>query len=367
MNGTLASKDQILSGTPTTPTLLKYGIVRSKLTDNSTRDNAIANETDFGLKLSWRGSKIEASEMGPSTPYHYVTFQFSTSENVFNVELRDKQSFFQKCTAVLTLFLSVMGALRTMKCAGEKILDTSIVLMNEKLNKKIPEDVLRRKRILDEHVLTKEGTRRLSMLVGGGSEKPQKQRRLSSRELMSQVKGKPQKQRRLSSRELMKLKKDNATADEIGIEMTGFGFESSNANEMFSNPMRKAAAGSGRRRHSSTSLSAFEQKTVRTKGGGGGQDEMEQKMRKMELKLEEQSERIKVQGREIEQMKKQSEQMKEQSEQMKEQIKLLVAASQNATMDRAAVKENDNIEYFHDEESNRDYYIDGDGETRWKA
>merc|ERR1712216_1027773 len=90
--------------------------------------------------------------------------------------------------------------------------------------------------------------------------------------------------------------------------------------------------------------------------------------------MKEQSERIKVQGREIEQMKKQSEQMKEQSEQMKEQseqmkeqIKLLVAASQNATMDRAAVKENDNIEYFHDEESNRDYYIDGDGETRWKA
>ena len=213
VNGTLASKDQILSGTPTTPTLLKYGIVRSKLTDNSTRDNAIAtsdNQTDFGLELSWRGSKIEASEKGPSTPYHYVTFQFSTSENVFNVELRDKQSFFQKCTAVLTLFLSVMGALRTMKYAGEKILDRSIVLMNEKLNKKIPEDVLRRKRILNEHLLTKKGSRRLSMLVGGGSEKPQKQRRLSSRELMNQVKGKPQKQRRLSSRELELMKKESS-------------------------------------------------------------------------------------------------------------------------------------------------------------
>ena len=355
MNGTLASKDQILSGTPTTPTLLKYGIVRSKLTDNSTRDNAI-EQTDFGLELSWRGSKIEASEKGPSTPYHYVTFQFSTSENVFNVELRDEQTFFQKCTAVLTLFLSVMGALRTMKCAGEKILDTSIVLMNEKFNKKIPEDVLRRKRILDEHVLTKEGTRRLSMLVGGGSEKPQKQRRLSSRELMSQVKGKPQKQRRLSSRELMKLKKDDAIADEIGIEMTDFGFESSNTNEVFSNPMRKAAAGSGRRRHSSTSLSAFEQKTVQTKGGGEEAGEMEQKMRRMELKLEEQS-------REIRQTKEQHER---DIEQMKEQIKLLVAASQNATMDCAAAEEDDDIQYFHDEESNTDYYIDGDGETHWK-
>ena len=234
MNGTLASKDQILSGTPTTPTLLKYGIVRSKLTDNSTRDNAIANETDFGLELSWRGSKIEASEMGPSTPYHYVTFQFSTSENVFNVELRDKQSFFQKCTAVLTLFLSVMGALRTMKCAGEKILDTSIVLMNKKLNKKIPEDVLRRKRILDEHLLTKKGSRRLSMLVGGGGEKPQKQRRLSSRELMNQVKGKPQKQRRLSSRELELMKKEQSSGIELVIR------NGDNDGRLFDNPMKKS-------------------------------------------------------------------------------------------------------------------------------
>ena len=235
VNGTLASKDQILSGTPTTPTLLKYGIVRSKLTDNSTRDNAIANETDFGLELSWRGSKIEASEMGPSTPYHYVTFQFSTSENVFNVELRDKQSFFQKCTAVLTLFLSVMGALRTMKYAGEKILDTSIVLMNKKLNKKIPEDVLRRKRILDEHLLTKKGSRRLSMLVGGGSEKPQKQRRLSSRELMNQVKGKPQKQRRLSSRELELMKKEQSSGIELVIR------NGDNDARVYDNPIKGSA------------------------------------------------------------------------------------------------------------------------------
>ena len=363
VNGTLASKDQILSGTPTTPTLLKYGIVRSKLTDNSTRDNAIANETDFGLELSWRGSKVETSEKGPSTPYHYVTFQFSTSENVFNVELRDEQTFFQKCTAVLTLFLSVMGALRTMKCAGEKILDTSIVLMNEKFNKKIPEDVLRRKRILDEHVLTKEGTRRLSMMVGDGSEKPQKQRRLSSRELMSQVKGKPQKQRRLSSRELMKLKKDDAIADEIGIEMTEFGFESSNTNEVFSNPMRKAAAGSGRRRHSSTSLSAFEQKTVKKNGGGEDAGEMEQKVRKMELKLEEQSNQMKKQSEEIRQTK---EEHGREIEKLKEQFKMIVAASQNTTMIRAAAEEDGNIEYFHDKESNRDYYVDGDGKTHWK-
>ena len=104
VNGTLASHDRLLSGTSSNPTLLKYGIVRGKLTDNSTRTNAVATsdtQTDFGLRLSWRGPKIEDSKEGPSTPYHYVAFQFSVSENVFNVELRDEQNFFQKCTSII--------------------------------------------------------------------------------------------------------------------------------------------------------------------------------------------------------------------------------------------------------------------------
>ena len=189
VNGTLASYGRLLSGTSSTPTLLKYGIVRGKLTDNSTRTNAVAksnNQTDFGLQLSWRGANIEETKEGPSTPYHYVAFQFSVSENVFNVELRDEQNLFQKCTAVLTLFLSVMGALRTMKCAGEKVLDTGIVLIARKWNKKIPEDVLRRQRILDEHLLTDKGARRLSVKSFGPVGKPEKARRMSSRELMQQ-------------------------------------------------------------------------------------------------------------------------------------------------------------------------------------
>ena len=191
-------------------------------------------------------------------------------------------------------------------------------------------------------------------LVGEGGGKPNKQRRLSSRDLMQQEETKPKKQRRLSSRELMQQDKGNTTADDIGIEMRDFGFESSNGNVAYSNPLKKTAAGRGRRRHSSTSLSAFEEKTVNTKsvGGGGGQHEMEQKMKNMELKLEEQSR-----------------EHREEIEQMKQQITLLlsmVPASQNAPMDRDATEEDDDIEYFHDEETNSYYYIDGDGETHWK-
>ena len=200
------------------------------------------------------------------------------------------------------------------------------------------------------------------MVVGGGlgglvsadGGKPKNQRRLSSRDLMQQEKTKPKKQRRLSSRELMQQDKGNTTADDIGIEMREFGFESSNGNVAYSNPLKKTAAGRGRRRHSSTSLSAFEEKTVNTKsvGGGGGQHEMEQKMKNMELKLEEQSR-----------------EHREEIEQMKQQITMLLsmaATSQNAPVNREATEEDGDIEYFHDEESNQDFYIDGDGETQWK-
>ena len=190
------------------------------------------------------------------------------------------------------------------------------------------------------------------MLVDGGI--PKKQRRLSSRDLMQQDKTKTKKQRRLSSRELMKKEKSNTMADDIGIEMREFGFESSNGNVAYSNPLKKTATGRGRRRHSSTSLSAFEEKTVNTKsvGGGGGQHELEQKVKNMELILEEQSR-----------------EHREEIEQMKQQITLLlsmVATSQNAPVNLDATEEDGDIEYFHDEESNQDYYIDGDGETHWK-
>ena len=67
-----------------------------------------------------------------------------------------------------------------MKLAGQKVLDT--VLMSRKCHKTIPEDVLRRQRILEEHLLTNKGARRLS--VKAFAPPTGKARRMSSRELM---------------------------------------------------------------------------------------------------------------------------------------------------------------------------------------
>jgi hypothetical protein len=326
-------------------------------------------ERIYGLQLSWLGETKQLSNAGDadtSDGRHHVVFALKVQESVFVSERLDKVNLQTRLGTVLTLMLSAIGIMRVVKAFLELLIDVCLVRRAKKTGQDTPSDVDRRLYILNEKFLTetadldhhqKQTTApRLSQI--GSSRNAKKQRRLSSRDLMQQNKTTPKKQRRLSSRELMQQVKGNTTADDIGIEMRDFGFESSNGNVAYSNPLKKAAAGRGRRRHSSTSLSAFEEKTVNTKsvGGGEGQHEMEQKMKNMELKLEKQ-------------LEEQSREHREEIEQMKQQITLLLsmaATSQNAPVNREATEEDGDIEYFHDEESNRDYYIDGDGETHWK-
>ena len=169
VKGMLAPRNnKVLSGTSATPTVLNYGIVRGKLLDNSTIKNDISsspNQTDFGVELAWKGSDVQESNNGPLTPYHYVNFKFSVSENIFNVELRDKQDLFDKCNAVLTLFLGVMAIMHTMKLIVEKGIDVYLRRRAAKNGTEIPEDVLRRQRVLEEHNATANGTHRLSSVA----------------------------------------------------------------------------------------------------------------------------------------------------------------------------------------------------------
>jgi hypothetical protein len=343
---TLMDRTKIFTGTQADPTKLNFGLTRTRYRDLRGGNDDTTTERIYGLQLSWLGETKQLSNSGDadtSDGRHHVVFALKVQESVFVSERLDKVNLQTRLGTVLTLMLSAIGIMRVVKAFLELLIDVCLVRRAKKTGQDTPSDVDRRLYILNEKFLTetadldhhqKQTTApRLSQI--GSSRNAKKQRRLSSRDLMQQVKG-------------------NTTADDIGIEMRDFGFESSNGNVAYSNPLKKAAAGRGRRRHSSTSLSAFEEKTVNTKsvGGGEGQHEMEQKMKNMELKLEEQSR-----------------EHREEIEQMKQQITLLlsmVATSQNAPVNREATEEDGDIEYFHDEESNRDYYIDGDGETQWK-
>ena len=157
---------EIFSGTETDPTKLNFAIVRGKLSTKTTRKTIYSikstNKTDFGLQLTWRGSNLQQSKEGPSTPFHYVAFKFAVAENVFNVELLDEKDLIALFTAVLTLFLSIISFMKIVKIFGAKYLDAYLRWKNAKNGTAIPEDVLRRQRVLDEHNLTAKGTRRLS-------------------------------------------------------------------------------------------------------------------------------------------------------------------------------------------------------------
>jgi len=366
VNHTLMERNHLLTGTPTNPTTLNFGLTRSRYRDLRGGLDDTKTLRMYGLQVSWLGETKQLSE--PDEPdtadgRHHVVFALDVQESVFESERSDRVNFPTRLGTVLTLMLSAIGIMRVVKALLGFLIDVCLVRRAKKTGHAAPSDVDRRLHILNEKFLTETAdmdhhqeetaARRLSQI--GSFRQPKKQRRLSSRDLMQQDKTKPKKQRRLSSRELMQQEKNNTSADDIGIEMREFGFESSNGNVVYSNPLKKNAAGRGRRRHSSTSLSAFEEKTVKTKGAGGGegQHELEQKVKNMELKFEEQSR-----------------EHREEIEQMKQQITLLlsmVATSPSAPVNRETTEEDGDIEYFHDEESNQDYYIDADGETQWKS
>merc|ERR1712166_446158 len=166
------------------------------------------NKNDFGLQLTWQGSNLKQSKEGPSTPFHYVAFKFAVSENVFDVKLLDAKDLLALFTAVFTLLLSIMSFMKIVKIFGQKYLDAYLRFKAEKNGTAIPEDVLRRQRVLDEHNLTNKGTRRLSsvgnVLMGlKNMQDKDKNTDADAETVMNIKKPKKKRRRRLSSRELI--------------------------------------------------------------------------------------------------------------------------------------------------------------------
>ena len=165
INDTFVSRaKQIFSGTIENPTEFNFGLIRAKLSDNTTRKtiNSIesADKTDFGLQLAWRDAKIQQSETGPPTPYHYINFKFTVSENVFYVELGDEKDLISLIASVLSFFIFIMAGMHLAKAIGAKIIDSCVTSCAKRNKTKVPDDVLERKKILEE-----EGLRRQSVAV----------------------------------------------------------------------------------------------------------------------------------------------------------------------------------------------------------
>ena len=156
------SDNNILSGNEKTPSVLRFGALRSQKIDKSDPEKKVPDE--YGIQLDWVGTQREESIDGSSETHHYVAFEFSVGDSVYVTESSQKLDLLTRFSTVLTLLLTVMSAMRFLKIYLEVGIDTYLVKKARKNGRNPPDDVLRRVRVLDEHAITGSGEsmRRLS-------------------------------------------------------------------------------------------------------------------------------------------------------------------------------------------------------------
>jgi len=228
-----ANQNIALVGTAAKPTKVSFGVIRSKFVNNIEK----LNKTSYGIQLSYLGLDKEENGKGTVDGKHHVALEFDVEKSVYVKEESDKVEMVARIASMFALLLTAMSGMKFVKVYLELIIDKCYI----KFKEKIPEDVLRRQSVLDEHTTTPEDTRRLSpvlLRVTSNTTVPvPKLRRHSSAGTMKtkNIKSASKKKRRLSSRELIKeqdmfsnpMPKSNTTADSSVIEMTEISLTSS--------------------------------------------------------------------------------------------------------------------------------------------
>jgi len=92
--------------------------------------------------------KKQESTLGTKNGKHVVRLQFSTSESIFLYKVDAKLTLLTQLSTVLTLLISVLSSLRTVKLLLENAIDS----MYKCCCKNLPPDVQRRRDILNENV-----------------------------------------------------------------------------------------------------------------------------------------------------------------------------------------------------------------------
>ena len=226
-----SGKSKSLIGTTTKPTKLSFGVVRSKFINNIQQ----ANKIFYGIQMSFLGLTKEENELGTDDGKHHVAFEFDVEESVYVKEHSDKVVLLTRIASMFALLLSAMSGMKFGKTYLQLVIDTCFFKCKKKRD--VPEDVLRRERVLDEHNLTAKGTRRLSsvgnVLMGLKNMQDKDKNTDADAETVMNIK-KPKKKRRLSSRELIEeqnmmsnpMPKKKTAASSV-IEMTELSLASS--------------------------------------------------------------------------------------------------------------------------------------------
>tara|TARA_B110001452_G_C15239731_1_gene429198 strand:- start:482 stop:2446 length:1965 start_codon:yes stop_codon:yes gene_type:complete len=133
---TIIQSETPLQGTQ--PIVITFGITRSINTNIQTHTSS------YGINMNFRD--IEYAQNDDHNGFHYLSIKLSISESIFSFISDVKLNFITQLSTVLTLLISVLSSMKTVKIGLEKIIDTCYT----QCCSKIPKDVQNRKNILDE-------------------------------------------------------------------------------------------------------------------------------------------------------------------------------------------------------------------------
>jgi hypothetical protein len=136
--------------------------------------------------LAWNRIIREEAENGIKEPKHIVAFRFNVADTIYVKEISIKLAILTRFGTVLTLLLTAMSSMKFVKVQLQRCIDHCIKTKAKKDRAEPAEDVLRRERVLDEHAITNTGNKMRRLSSKTSNTKPERKRRLSSRDLMQQ-------------------------------------------------------------------------------------------------------------------------------------------------------------------------------------
>lgn len=138
-----------LVGTQDQPTAFTFGIKKCKYI------NSVVATEQNGVKINAKDTIKQESTRGTINGHHVVRLQFTTSENVFLFKVDAKLTLLTQLSTILTLLISVLSSLRTIKLLLEKTIDQLYTCCC----KNVPLDIQRRQNILNEIDLTRRSSK----------------------------------------------------------------------------------------------------------------------------------------------------------------------------------------------------------------
>ena len=142
-------------GTVKEPTMLAFSMKKCKYVDS------VANTEQDGIKINTHDIQKQESRLGTKNGKHVIRLQFSTSESIFLYKVDAKMTILTQFSTVLTLLISVISSLRTIKILLGNLIDGTYKCCC----KQLPLDIQKRQNILNENNPVQiELNRRLSTL-----------------------------------------------------------------------------------------------------------------------------------------------------------------------------------------------------------